>query len=103
MQLYAAINLHSNNSFLVILDEEDRTVFSKRLLNELRAIVAGLQSRPGRVAAVAVEQQFELGCPAVKRRRYTDHTSCKAQGSIDHPHDRTPRGILTPTDAGSES
>jgi hypothetical protein len=29
MQLYAAIDLHSNNSFLVVLDEEDRTVFSK--------------------------------------------------------------------------
>ncbi len=35
MQLYAAIDLHSNNSFLVVLDEEDRTVFSKRLPYEL--------------------------------------------------------------------
>ena len=30
MTLYAAIDLHSNNSVLCVLDESDRIVFSKR-------------------------------------------------------------------------
>ena len=39
MRLYAAIDLHSNNSVLCVLDETDRIVFSKRLPNDLTAIV----------------------------------------------------------------
>ena len=54
MQLYAAIDLHSNNSFLLVLDEEDRTVLSKRLPNDLRVIVAArhaLRAARSRVCA----------------------------------------------------
>jgi len=44
MELYCGIDLHSNNSVVSVLDEQDRTVFAKRLPNDLQAIVAALQS-----------------------------------------------------------
>lgn len=58
MQLYAAIDLHSNNSFVVVIDPEDRTVYSKRLHNDLQAIVGALRSCPGEIQAVAVESTY---------------------------------------------
>ena len=33
MELYAGIDLHSNNSVVTVLDEQDRTVYAKRLPN----------------------------------------------------------------------
>ena len=38
MELYAGIDLHSNNSVVTVLDEQDRTVFAKRLANDLTAV-----------------------------------------------------------------
>lgn len=58
MQLYSAIDLHSNNSFVVVIDPEDRTVYSKRLRNDLQAIVGALRSCPGEIQAVAVESTY---------------------------------------------
>jgi transposase len=58
MELYAGIDLHSNNSVLVVLDEQDRPVFAKRLPNDLAAIVAALRSCVGTVRGVAVESTF---------------------------------------------
>ena len=58
MRLYAAIDLHSNNSVLCVLDETDRIVFSKRLPNDLTAIVKALQACPGEVVGVAVESTY---------------------------------------------
>ena len=31
MKLYGGIDLHSNNSVLVLIDEEDRVIYEKRL------------------------------------------------------------------------
>lgn len=58
MELYAGIDLHSNNSVLLVLDEQDRTMFSKRLPNDLAAIIAALRSCVGSVRGVAVESTF---------------------------------------------
>lgn len=58
MALYAAIDLHSNNSVLCVLDEGDRTVFSKRLPNDLAAIERALRSCAGAVVGVAVESTY---------------------------------------------
>ncbi len=58
MELYAAIDLHSNNSVLTVLDEQDRTVFAKRLPNELAAIVAALRACTGTMRGVAVESTY---------------------------------------------
>lgn len=58
MELYAAIDLHSNNSVLVVTDAEDHVVFSKRLGNDLEAIVTALRGCPGAIRAVAVESTY---------------------------------------------
>ena len=42
MRLYGAIDLQSDNSVLVILDEQDRAVYERRLPNELSAILPAL-------------------------------------------------------------
>jgi transposase len=58
MKLYAAIDLHSNNSVLVILDEQDRVVYEKRLPNDLVLIVGALATYREHVQAIAVESTF---------------------------------------------
>jgi len=58
MRLYAAIDLHSNNSVLVVQDEEDRVVCEQRLPNKLAAILPQLAPYKERVQAVAVESTF---------------------------------------------
>lgn len=37
-QLYGGINLHANNSVVVVLDEEEQVRYQKRLTNELDVI-----------------------------------------------------------------
>src|SRR5574337_1664550 len=58
MKLYAGIDLHSNNSVVVVLDADDRVVYSKRLANDLAAIVAALHGCAGQMQAVAVESTY---------------------------------------------
>lgn len=58
MELYAAIDLHSNNSFLVVINAEDRTVFAQRLRNNLAEIITALRSCEGKIHAVAVESTY---------------------------------------------
>ncbi len=57
MELYAGIDLHSNNSVVVVLDANDREVYRKRLPNDLAMIVEALRSC-GSINAVAVESTF---------------------------------------------
>jgi len=37
MTLYCGIDLHSNNSVVAVLDEQDRTVYEKRLPKKIQA------------------------------------------------------------------
>ena len=60
MELYAGIDLHSNNSVVTVLDEQDRTVYAKRLPNDLGCIVAALRACAGEVRGVAVEVHVQL-------------------------------------------
>jgi len=58
MELYAGIDLHSNNSVLTVLDEGDRAIYQKRLPNVLADIVAALASCQGTIKGVAVESTY---------------------------------------------
>lgn len=58
MKLYAAIDLHSNNSVLVILDEDDKIVYERRLPNELPFILAELAPHRQSIEAIAVESTY---------------------------------------------
>lgn len=58
MKLYAAIDLHSNNSVLVILDEHDKVVYERRLPNGLPMILSQLQPHRKKIQGVAVESTY---------------------------------------------
>jgi len=58
MRLYAAIDLHSNNSVLVILDENDKVVHKHRYLNELPIILAQLAPYKKKIQGIAVESTY---------------------------------------------
>jgi transposase len=55
---YCGIDLHSNNSVVIISDEEDRIVFSKRLPNELGQIGAALEPHRKDLAGVVIESTY---------------------------------------------
>ena len=58
MKLYAAIDLHANNSVLVVLNEKDRVVLEERRPNELKAILAELAPYKKKIQAIAVESTY---------------------------------------------
>lgn len=58
MPLYCAIDLHSNNSVLVVIDEHDRIVLQRRVANDLGAVCARLAPFKEQLHAVAVESTF---------------------------------------------
>jgi hypothetical protein len=58
MELYAAIDLHSNNSVVVVTDASDNVMLAKRFRNDLESIVTALRSCAGEVRAVAVESTY---------------------------------------------
>lgn len=58
MPLYSGIDLHSNNSFVVVIDEEDEVLVSKRLSNRLETILQALEPHRSELAGVAVESTF---------------------------------------------
>jgi transposase len=58
MELYAGIDLHSNNSVVLVLDENDRVVYQKRLPNSLDRIVQALSGSAAPIKGVAVESTF---------------------------------------------
>ena len=57
-KLYSAIDLHSHNSFLAIIDEDERVVFQGRLKNDLEPILDTLHPFRDQLVGVAVESTF---------------------------------------------
>src|SRR5438270_3186964 len=55
---YCGIDLHSNNSVVVVSDEEDRIVFSKRLPNDLAQILFTLEPHQHELAGVVIESTY---------------------------------------------
>jgi transposase len=58
MVLYAGIDLHSNNSVMVVQDAEDNVVRSDRLPNDLRRVCAWLKPYRAELAGVVVESTY---------------------------------------------
>ncbi len=58
MKLYCGIDLHSNSSVIVILDEADKVVYQKKLANELETILRQLFVYINDIVAVAIESTF---------------------------------------------
>jgi transposase len=58
MKKYSGIDLHSNNSVVVVTDEEDRIVFQKRLANKLDEILIALAPHKEEIIGVVVESTY---------------------------------------------
>ena len=58
MKLYGAIDLHSNNNVLVVIDENDNMLFRKRLPNDLPSVLTALAPFKPDLHGVAVESTF---------------------------------------------
>lgn len=58
MKLYGAIDLHSNNSVVVVMDEQDHVLYEKRLPNDLKIILGHLATYREKLEAIAVESTF---------------------------------------------
>lgn len=58
MALYCGIDLHANNSVVAVLDESDRTVYEKRLDNDLQRIIAALSPYQQDLAGCVVESTY---------------------------------------------
>src|SRR5215467_2064889 len=55
MPLYGGIDLHANNSVVVVLNEQDQGIYQQRLPNHLPTILAPLSLHRGEVEGVVVE------------------------------------------------
>src|SRR5229473_2559589 len=58
MKLYGAIDLHSTNSVVVVIDEEDKIVYQKRLPNDLALILKELCVYQSRLEGIVVESTY---------------------------------------------
>jgi hypothetical protein len=55
---YSGIGLHSNNSVVTVIDEQDRMVAEKRLPNDLKKIVDFLEPWREELGGVVVESTY---------------------------------------------
>ncbi len=58
MKLYGAIDLHSTNSVVVVIDEQDRVVYQKRLPNDLALILKELSVYQSELQGIVVESTY---------------------------------------------
>jgi len=58
MQSYAAIDLHSNNGVLAIIDETDRVLKQRRISNKIEEFLKELEPFRATLQGVAVESTF---------------------------------------------
>lgn len=58
MTLYCGIDLHANNSVVVVLDSDDTVHYEKRLANDLEVIASSLSPYAGEVVGVVVESTY---------------------------------------------
>lgn len=58
MSLYCGIDLHSTNSYVVVLDDEDRIVLDKRLPNRLEAVLGELEPLRESLGGIAIESTY---------------------------------------------
>ena len=60
MSLYGGIDLHANNSVIVLLNEQDEVLYRKRLSNDLPAILEQLAPYHAEMKGLVVESTYKL-------------------------------------------
>lgn len=57
-KLYGGIDLHANNSVVVVLNDQDQVVFQKRIPNELATLLAHLEPFQSQLQGLVVESTY---------------------------------------------
>ena len=95
MKKYSGIDLHSNNSVVVVADENDRVLYAKRLPNELGKVLEALQAHREELVGVVVESTYNWYwlVDGLQSAGYTVHlanTAAKKQyDGLKHSNDHT--------------
>lgn len=95
MKLYSGIDLHSNNSVVVIIDEEGKQVYSKRLENNLEIIQNILQPYKADLCGIVVESTYNWYwlVDGLMEQNYSVHlantTAIQQYNGIKHTNDFT--------------
>lgn len=58
MKLYCGIDLHSNNHYLNLIDDQDKRLLEKRLSNDLSVTLKTLKPYKAKITGIAVEATF---------------------------------------------
>jgi transposase len=58
MKLYAGIDLHSNNNYIGIINEEDQRIFQKRLPNRIEEVLQALEPFRESLECIVVESTY---------------------------------------------
>jgi len=58
MKLYTGIDLHSNNNYLAIIDENDNRVYKRKLPNQPEVILTELKPYRDKISGIVVESTF---------------------------------------------
>ena len=69
MKLYGAIDLHSTNNVTVVIDEQDRVVYQKRLPNDLALILKELSVYQAELQGSVVESTYNSQSTCLRDRQ----------------------------------
>jgi transposase len=58
MKVYAGIDLHSNNNYIGVIDEQDKRLFRKKLPNKIEVVLMGLEPFKQNLEGVVVESTY---------------------------------------------
>ena len=58
MEHFAGIDLHSNNSYIAIIDNENRRVFKKKVSNDLQNVLHVLEPHREQIKGIVVESTY---------------------------------------------
>src|SRR3970282_317005 len=100
MTCYSGIDLHSNNSVVLVSDEADRVAYQRRLPNDLGMILAALEPYRGELAGVVRESTYNWywlvdGLQAAGYRVHLANTTAmKRYDGLKHSGDETDAAYL---------
>lgn len=95
MKLYAGIDLHSNNSYVVLSNEEDRVMYQKRLPNDAGIILNELAPHREHIEGVVVESTYNWYwlVDELQEANYKVHlantAAIQAYKGLKHTNDKT--------------
>lgn len=100
MNKYSGIDLHSNNSFVVITNDTDKVLVEKRMPNDLKAILALLEPHRAELIGIVVESTYNWYwlVDGLQAAGFTVHlantTAIKSYDGLKHSNDESDAAYL---------